>query len=147
MPNNVLPKATEALRLGEYFFKPYDGLYYAHMVPLMSKGWKFYLVDQSRGWCKYAYKEIAIPKWLFSNPSITNRQAKIVQYQLHEIAHAMVCEKYGLGAANKMPAHGKQFMDILIEICPPELLIFEMSYKPANLVKAGAVFAPESLGF
>lgn len=146
MPNNVLPKATNALREGAYFFAPYDGLYLQWMKPLQNKGWKFYLVDQSRGWCKYAQKEIAIPEWLFKNPRIVGRKSRIVQYQLHEIAHAMVYEKYG-SAAHRLNPHGPEFMAILVEICPAELLIFEMSYKPANLVKSGAVFAPETLGF
>lgn len=143
MPNKILSTATLALRAGHYFFK-YEDSHYKHMEALMLDGWVFYMVDQQRGRCYYATKEITIPYWILG--AEIQKPGRSAQYILHEIAHALVLQRHGLKKACEVD-HGKEFMEILIEITPPELLIYEMTYKPRNLVKAGARFCPDSLDF
>lgn len=141
MPKNICAKETITLREFGYYTLPYRFLA-KHQMYLEANNWQFFVVDQTRGRCYWSKKEITIPKWvLFRAPD------RIMQYILHEIAHALVMERYGLSEALKLESHGKEFMDILIEICPKEFLIHEMTYKPSNLVKAGAVFCPDSLNF
>lgn len=148
---SILSAQTRQLRAHNAY-----GMRYQHLdlyqKELESKGWTFYVVDQTRGFCRKSDRVITIPAWCYNRPEAYLKQGKplaaasaqrrLVQYILHEIAHAIDWER------NKQSSgHNKPFMDILIEICPAELLVYEMTYKPANLVKAGAVFCPDSLNF
>lgn len=133
---NICPNETYKLNNFVYWFD-YLGSHNHYQSELMKRGWRFYVVDQRRGFCISTTKTITMPKWVLSK-----QQGRIVQYLLHEIAHALDFERNG-----RMSGHKKPFMDILIEICPAELLVYEMSYKPKNLVAAGAKFCPDSLDF
>ena len=143
MPNKILTQETMALRAGLFFFR-YRESHYRYMENLMLDGWAFYAVDQKRGRCYYQQKEITIPFWVIEREKI--KPGRCAAYILHEISHALVLKCYGWHRAIGID-HGKEFMEILIEITPPELLIYEMTYKPKNLVKAGARFCPDSLEF
>jgi hypothetical protein len=150
MVKNIIPSETKKLRDGYYLL---DYQFQRYQKPLMEKGWSFYVVDQDGGYCRYGAKEITIPLWLitgfYKGRKVGGKisTAKTMQYVLHEIAHAMIVEKYGFAVASTLAPHGKEFMGILINISPPETLIYEMIYKPKNLVAAGAVFCGESLDF
>lgn len=90
---------------------------------LSSDGWKFWIVDQKRGHCRYSIKEITIPTWA------KNRGAKYYTwYFCHEMAHAL---------DTKRSHHGAEFMQILIDICPADCIEFELGYKPRNAAAAG----------
>lgn len=136
----VCSAETINLTTGKYFYQ--YNREYLYMIDLKDKGWRFYVVDQSRGWCKSRDKIIAIPLWCVQKAINEQGRRRLVQYILHEIAHAL-----DFLAGNKNLGHGESFMKILINICPAELLVYEMTYKPRNLVAAGAIFCPDSLNF
>lgn len=82
-------------------------------------------VDKGQGWCRYATKHISIPVWVFDE---CRGEGYGEYYLLHEIAHAL---------AGHEANHGPVFMAKLIEICPPELVHYELGYKPGLAAAAG----------
>jgi len=86
-------------------------------------GWKFYVVDQTRGWCKYKNKYITIPVWVLRKGRDFG-----IYYIAHEIAHIIS----GHGAK-----HGHKFMRAFRTICPEHLQHYETEYKPAHAAAAG----------
>lgn len=137
---SICPTETDKLRNKQYWFH-YSNLA-VHQQSAELAGWTFYVVDQSRGYCRVSDKIITIPLWCVKRASTKQGQERLIQYILHEMAHALDWTR-----GNKKLGHGASFMKCLIEICPAELLVYEMSYKPRNLVAAGAIFCPESLNF
>ncbi len=90
---------------------------------LKETGWKFYCVEQTRGYCLESAKTITIPRWV-----MFESDGNIIQYICHEMAHA-------LAPASEM--HGPKFMEILMKICPAKYLHYELEYKPREARKAG----------
>ena len=52
---------------------------------LVSAGWKFYVTNQKRGWCKYIDKTITVPAWTYEERS---GKGYWLYYLCHEMAHA-----------------------------------------------------------
>lgn len=90
---------------------------------LMLDGWKLTITTQTRGWCNASKKLITYPSWL-----LTRNHDFRVWYVCHELAHALDKCKHG---------HGPEFMQYLIQLCPPEYVHHELSYKPRNAKQAG----------
>ena len=129
-PNLVNDKYTALLRSGLYVPPPV----YRRMQELTKNGWTFWAVDQSRGRCYYGPKLITIPVWVFQMTS-----TKLIWYICHEMSHAFV--------GYHVAAHGKEFMQMLISICPVNCIVHEAGYKPQNLIRAGAKLSAEHCGF
>lgn len=92
---------------------------------LRNDGWRFYVVNQSRGRCYGRDKVITIPIWIWGaqqNQSFRN------WYFAHEIAHAY---------DKCVHEHGPEFMEWLKKICPKEDIHHELGYKPRNAAAAG----------
>jgi hypothetical protein len=105
----------------------------------MPVGYKFYVVDQTRGRCNMTHKVITIPLWCFTSLPF---QVKLnteyrLQYIAHELAHA-----YQYDEDKYNGNHGPRFMRWLKILCPPELLHYELSYKPRNAIAAGIGLVP-----
>ena len=109
---------------------------------MYSEGWRFYVVDQSRGRCYYGAKTITIPAWLFRLPThhraFTDQLGYKIWYLAHELSHAYTASDN----------HGPLFMARLIDTCPPEYTHYELGYKP-RAAKAAGITVPSSinLGF
>lgn len=110
-------------------------------IALVKAGWRFYAVDQTRGYCYYKEKVITIPAWVI----LSSRQGEKCWYVSHEMAHA-----YDETRSN----HGPEFMAKLIEICPDDCIHYELEYKPRNASNAGitingvsSITAENPLGF
>lgn len=89
----------------------------------VNNGWRFWIVDSSRGRCKYSHKEITVPSWAF------NKGKDYFNYYLcHELAHSVA----GHGVN-----HGDKFMKEFMRICPVEYQHYELNYKPVNATRAG----------
>lgn len=95
----------------------------SHYRELKRRGWKFYVVAQSRGRCYYHDKVITIPTFAArAEPDYK------VWYIAHEMAHAY---------AGHQAAHGPIFMMWLKIICPASSAHYELGYKPGNAAAAG----------
>ena len=101
---------------------------------LMAQDWKFCAVNQQRGYCHYDGKVITIPVWVISNRDITEK----IWYICHEMSHALVAP---------YAKHGPLFMNKLQEICPPDCIHHEISYKPRNARSAGISSNPSINNF
>ena len=95
---------------------------------LDARGWRFFPVQQTRGFCKYSSKIITIPIWIFSRK---DSKEYVIYYLAHEMAHAMLHEK------RIRCSHGQAFMEEFKRICPVELQHHELAYKPKNAKAAG----------
>ena len=93
---------------------------------LIDQGWVFYTVSQDRGYCSFHSKTITIPVWAFS--TLKRPEGFLTWYICHEMAHAYDECKH---------AHGAEFMQWLIKICPPAYLFHELEYKPKNAKASG----------
>lgn len=92
-----------------------------------TEGWRFYVVNQTRGRCYAdAKKVITIPTWVYRKS-----QKKIIWYISHELAHAYDECKH---------SHGPEFMEWLKKICPSDCIHYELEYKPRNAASAGILF-------
>jgi predicted metal-dependent hydrolase len=85
-------------------------------------GWKFYFVKQRRGRCYHGPMVITLPTWAMKK-SLSYK----TWYICHEMAHTFTPGDH----------HGQKFMAKLIEICPKDSIVHELSYKPRNASKAG----------
>lgn len=94
---------------------------------LASKGWRFYFVDQRRGYCAYEAKVITLPVW-----AMKREWSYKTHYVAHECAHAVT----GKEISSKRP-HGPEFMENLKVISPKECIHWELEYKPRNAKSAG----------
>lgn len=94
-------------------------------------GWRFYVVDQSKGRCYGGEKVITIPKWVIlwhiTHPNDINKTKK-TWYISHELAHAFE------GCRDN---HGDRFMSWLKQICPENCIHWELGYKPRNATRNG----------
>jgi hypothetical protein len=99
-----------------------------HFKELKAKGWKFYVVSQTRGRCYFNIKTITIPSWVLR--ADIKRPGYLAWYCSHEMAHAYA------GIAAK---HGPMFMVWLKVICPSEYQQYELGYKPMHATSAGIV--------
>jgi hypothetical protein len=90
---------------------------------LLSQGWKFYAVDQSRGRCYFQRKVITIPIWAMQK-SIQYRE----WYVCHEMSHAV---------AGVQAKHGIAFQQVLKSLCSQESIKYELTYKAREVVRAG----------
>lgn len=108
-------------------------------------------MDQKCGKCYgQMHKVITLPQWLFNDAVVTRMlkrwhhgtpeiHAYKTWYLCHEMSHALVGNQHN---------HNAVFMRKLIEITPPESLIYELGYKPRNAAAAGiAVDIAMELGF
>jgi len=95
----------------------------AYFDKAYKNGWKMYVVDQRRGWCRHNTKTITIPKWCM----VDKREGYLQYYVAHELSH--------IGN----PGHGENFMEQLKRLCPPEYWHYELNYKPRNAAAAGIV--------
>lgn len=87
------------------------------------KGYNFWAVNQSRGYCHYLRKTVTIPVWAFKRGS-----EYLTWYIAHECSHTY---------AGHSAKHGPEFMQWLQRICPTYALHYETSYKPRNAVSSG----------
>lgn len=94
---------------------------------LVSQGWRFFVVNQTRGRCYSYEKVITLPEWIYSKKDINYRN----WYISHEMAHAYDMCKH---------SHGQEFMEWLKKICPYEYIHHELGYKPRNATQAGILF-------
>jgi len=95
---------------------------------LLALGWRFFVVDQSRGRCYYREKVITIPAFAFP----PHREHGFKEYYIcHEMSHVYAWMN------SKCYDHGPNFMKELIRICPPEFIHHEIGYKPRNAIAAG----------
>lgn len=90
---------------------------------LLNRGWRFYVVNQTRGQCYYKQNVITIPAWVCSR-----KIEEKIWYISHEMAHA-----FDVGKS----VHGDSFMQWLIKICPERCLHYELGYKPRNARRNG----------
>jgi len=97
----------------------------AHAVPkaLAAAGWTFAVSRGRRGYCYSRRKLITIPKHALTS---NKGPGYDVYYIHHECAHAA-------GIRN----HGPAFMVELKRICPPDVIHYELGYKPRNARAAG----------
>jgi hypothetical protein len=100
-----------------------------HYKQLVSKGWTFYVTEQSRGWCRYADKQITIPAWAIKRDG--TKPLYLTWYCAHEMAHAF---------AGWQAKHGPLFMQELKRICPSKAQHYETRYKQRNALQAGISF-------
>lgn len=122
-PANILQAET---------FKLQAGLYITWQVQkvinsLRQQGWRFYIVNQSRGRCYYKAKIITLPIWALQKPN-----GYFNWYTAHECAHTFA----------QNDNHGPIFMHYLKKICPEEYWHFETNYKPGNAKSAGISKTP-----
>jgi hypothetical protein len=97
---------------------------FLHIIAdLKTKGWEFFVVDQSRGRCYYQDRTVTIPKWAFYS---TNK-GYTEYYLCHEIAHCHA----------PFDNHGPAFMAQFKRLCPIEFQHYELEYKPGNASAAG----------
>lgn len=89
---------------------------------LSQAGWKFYVVNQTRGYCDPARKIITIPAWAARR----THDRYNVYYIAHELAHT-----------DTFDIHGPKFMARFMDLCPPDLWKYEIEYKPRNAKAAG----------
>jgi len=102
---------------------------------LLAAGWRFYVVDQTRGQCYAIHKVITIPAWIFRKKTLDYK----IYYICHEMAHAYDMCKHN---------HGHEFMEWFKKICPTEYQHHELGYKPRNARAAGiSDITNETLGF
>lgn len=103
---------------------------------LRAQGYKFYVVDQSRGRCYYISKLITIPIW-----AIKRGISYLTWYIAHEMSHAYAYTMH------KDRGHGPFFQQQLLRICPSEYVHHENGYKPKHLAQAMIVngFIPDDL--
>jgi predicted metal-dependent hydrolase len=97
-------------------------------VKLQREGWRFYVTDQRRGFCKYHEKTITIPAWVFKHKEGINY---IYWYVAHEIAHAVCTDR------KDSSSHGPEFMKTLKTLCSPESAQYEVTYQPKMAVAHG----------
>jgi hypothetical protein len=95
---------------------------------LIERGWRMYVVAQTRGRCYYNDKVITIPAWVIEKRDVEYKD----WYISHECAHAYRCE-----ANDRSANHGDRFMQELIRICPNVSLKYEIEYKPRNATRNG----------
>jgi hypothetical protein len=95
---------------------------------LMHNGYRICAVSQRRGYCDYNARIITIPVWVINSTDITEK----IWYIAHELAHALSFIRNG-----RSDNHGPLFMQTLKEICPPNCIHHEVSYKPRNARNAG----------
>ena len=126
-PRNISPDGMRELFLGV----PESVKVYART--LRDNGWRFYAVDQRRGYCLWAAKVITIPCWAILAQTIPYK----TWYISHEIAHAIALQR------DNCRGHGPDFMRALQEICPPDCIHHELGYKP-RLAKAAGIVDPAS---
>lgn len=95
---------------------------------IQDAGWKFFVVNQTRGRCYFRRKVITIPAWVVSTKGVDYKE----WYITHEMAHAYqwLDDKY-------CDSHGPKFMTMLMSLCPPESVHYELGYKPRNAAAAG----------
>lgn len=98
----------------------------SHYRELRAKGWRFYVVKQTRGRCYFRINTITIPDWVLRKD--TKQSGYLCWYCSHEMAHAYA------GIAAK---HGPMFMLWLKVICPTEYQQYELGYKPMHASSAG----------
>lgn len=89
--------------------------------------------NTGRSWCDYTRKVIIISGTVFdpkgSRVAPEHREELYAQYIIaHELAHSY---------AGFDVHHGPQFMEWLKKLCPPEVIHYELGYKPRNAYAAG----------
>jgi hypothetical protein len=100
--------------------------------------WKVRLSKGGRGYCHTHTKLITIPafafdiEWLRAWLPTKGFKAEMAEqymdyYICHEVAHAVADTN----------THSDKFMRALIKLCPPEIIQFELGYKPRNAAAAG----------
>lgn len=106
--------------------------FYNALNDALNDGYRFYVVEQTRGRCYFARRVITIPKWaiVWNYPSSESLAFRI-WYLSHELAH------YKAWKNNKHLNHGAAFMQELLKICPKHCLHYETCYKPKNANSAG----------
>lgn len=126
MPNLVQHSLTS--ELNGAMWRSLPSVLQDNMLFLANNGWRFFLVEQTRGRCYPLTKEITIPCWV-----LAREKGKIIQYIAHECAHAMnFIEKTN-------DIHGPMFMAWMKRLCPPEYWRFELTYKKRNAKSAGVL--------
>lgn len=90
---------------------------------LQSMGWKFLVVDQTRGRCYLRDRTITIPKWAL----YTEKEGYLEYYVCHEMAHTFP----------RCLDHGSEFMFHFKRLCSEKYWHFELEYKPQNASAAG----------
>lgn len=97
-----------------------------YFTALTSKGWRFYVTTQRRGYCTDdVRKVITIPQWVLDKK---DKLGYFDWYCAHEMAHAY---------AGARVQHGPIFQQWLKKICPIEYQGYEVSYKPRAMIAAG----------
>lgn len=93
------------------------------LATVEAKGYRIAVQDTTRGKTKYRAKTVSVPLWAMrhKNPDYC------LYYLAHELAHVIA---YGHG-------HDLVFMQALMRICPPELVHYELEYKPTMAKAAG----------
>jgi hypothetical protein len=104
---------------------------FAHATPTMDAvhkdlrelGWVFHIVAGNTGRCYYQTKTITV------GLNAIRQGVNVKNWMLsHEMAHVF---------AGYDASHGPLFMKELKLICPPEAIVHEFGYKPAQALKAG----------
>lgn len=122
----------------------YDMHFYMQRAPqaakdcynsLVEKGWQFYVVHQTRGYCYFSDKVITVPVWAYND----KKPKYCLWYICHEMSHALV--------GPHVQAHGPEFQAQLIRICPAEYVGYESEYKKRESARAmiAAGILPEDL--
>jgi predicted metal-dependent hydrolase len=121
-PNKINKQLTTGM------FSPCSQVIKDRAKALYAIGWRFYVVDQNRGWCNKTTKTITIPSWAIQR----NHDGYNVYYIAHELAHS-----------DTWDIHGPKFMARFMELCPAELWYHELEYKPRS-AKAAGISAPRA---
>ncbi len=104
----------------------------AHLIN--SHGYRFYVVNQSRGHWYGKAKVITIPSWVFDSKSIesTHPGANQLGYRIWYISHELAHAYHWINQRCAGTPHGKEFLNELKTICPTEHILYELGYKPRS---------------
>jgi hypothetical protein len=109
-----------------------------HAQTLLGLGWRMFVVEQKRGWCRYGDKVITIPAWSITKPKGPGYP---LYYLAHECAHALADTLPG----KRQGSHDMLFMRMFMTICPVALQHYEHGYKPQMARAAGVPRPPANL--
>ena len=90
-----------------------------------------YICDQKQGVCFYDRGYFTIPLWAYKRG-----QDYFIYYVSHELAHwatRLVCPQH--------TGHSKYYYNYFKKICPIELMVYELDYKPKNAKDAGISYS------
>lgn len=136
-PKPFKPRSINQSLTRQLFTNLPDSVKQVGLTLLNQHGYRFYVVDQSRGACYWTKRVITIPSWIWNPQSVerTHHGAPHLKYKCwyicHEMAHALEYINSNGKQYDNRP-HGPRFMNELRAICPSDCILYELGYKPRN---------------